>query len=299
MRPRRARYGGPWRRPVRRRARAFSSVAAWRLRNLPRPASKRRGCLCRPLRPSASAGSRSWHQKRLMTSSSVLSGGGWCRVSVHGRRPMEGEERVWSWVGRALIDRDGATIGRIEEVFVDEQTGKAKWAAVQASERSGEPAMVPLGDVVERSERLRVSVGRAPALAAPGRPGLGGTRSDGARADSRWALHGRFRGACWSARRESSRGARGDRGPPFRRALGRGAHRRQEDGPPGSGCDLSSASSRRLSRERLRCAARSFTSSVCRPRPIPRSPAAFRPGTTPAVRPRGAAGGTPGGGWPA
>lgn len=87
---------------------------------------------------------------------------------------MEGEDRVRSWVGRVLIDQDGATIGGIQKVFVDQQTGEAKWAAVQAPERPGEPVMVPLGDVVEESERLRVSVARARAFAAPGVRVVGG-----------------------------------------------------------------------------------------------------------------------------
>jgi stress response protein YsnF len=80
---------------------------------------------------------------------------------------MEGEDRVRSWVGRVLIDQDGATVGRIQEVFPDNQTGEAKWAAVDSPDRPREPAMVPLGEVVEDAERLRVPVARARVLAAP------------------------------------------------------------------------------------------------------------------------------------
>ena len=81
---------------------------------------------------------------------------------------MAGEDRARSWVGRALIDPDGETIGRIREVFLDEQTGEATWAAVESPDRPREPAMVPVGDVVEETDALRVPVARARALAAPG-----------------------------------------------------------------------------------------------------------------------------------
>jgi stress response protein YsnF/sporulation protein YlmC with PRC-barrel domain len=89
-------------------------------------------------------------------------------VSVHEGRPMEGKDRARSWVGRALIDPDGATIGRIQKVFLDHQTGEATWAAVQSPDRPGEAAIVPLRDVVEETDALRVPVARARALAAPG-----------------------------------------------------------------------------------------------------------------------------------
>ena len=83
---------------------------------------------------------------------------------------MESVREVRSWYGRDLIDRDGEVIGRIGEVFLDDETGEPKWAVVEASQRTDEPAFVPVADAAVEAEGVRVGVRRAQALASPAVP---------------------------------------------------------------------------------------------------------------------------------
>ena len=80
---------------------------------------------------------------------------------------MENAGEVRSWYGRDLIDRDGQVIGRIAEAFLDDETREPKWAVVEASERTEEPAFVPLTGAVVEAQGVRVPVARTRALSSP------------------------------------------------------------------------------------------------------------------------------------
>ncbi|MBW1603275.1 PRC-barrel domain-containing protein [Streptomyces sp. JJ66] len=60
-----------------------------------------------------------------------------------------------SLIGRKAYDRDGAKIGTVDEVYLDDATGRPEWAAVRTG-LFGRDAFVPLepSEVVE--ETLRV-----------------------------------------------------------------------------------------------------------------------------------------------
>ncbi len=48
------------------------------------------------------------------------------------------------WEGQTVLDRDGEKIGKIEEIFLVEETGRADWALVKLGRLKGHTTLVPL-----------------------------------------------------------------------------------------------------------------------------------------------------------
>ncbi|HWI06130.1 MAG TPA: PRC-barrel domain-containing protein, partial [Solirubrobacteraceae bacterium] len=49
-----------------------------------------------------------------------------------------------AWEGQTVLDRDGAKIGKIEEVFLVEETGRPEWGLVKVGRLKGHTTLVPL-----------------------------------------------------------------------------------------------------------------------------------------------------------
>ena len=73
-------------------------------------------------------------------------------------------ESARHWGGKLLVDRDGTEIGTCTEIFIDDATGLAEWAAADVS---GGPALVPLLDATEAGDRVQVTVRQADIADAP------------------------------------------------------------------------------------------------------------------------------------
>lgn len=58
------------------------------------------------------------------------------------------------WIGHDLIDEEGAKIGRIEDVYVDENTGEPEWVAVTTGLFGTRTSFVPLRDLESDGEHL-------------------------------------------------------------------------------------------------------------------------------------------------
>lgn len=48
------------------------------------------------------------------------------------------------WIGHRLVDREGAKIGRIDQIYVDERTGQPTWMTVHTGLIGGQTSFVPL-----------------------------------------------------------------------------------------------------------------------------------------------------------
>ena len=48
------------------------------------------------------------------------------------------------WEGQTVLDRDGAKIGKIEEIFLVEETGRPEWALVKIGRLTSHATLVPL-----------------------------------------------------------------------------------------------------------------------------------------------------------
>ncbi|HZB51412.1 MAG TPA: hypothetical protein VE547_20160 [Mycobacteriales bacterium] len=75
-----------------------------------------------------------------------------------------------AWVGRTLIDRDGAKIGACTAVFSDDATGLTEWVC---SELDGAAVFIPAVGAAESGDQVRVTVSRTEVSAAPS---VGGDR---------------------------------------------------------------------------------------------------------------------------
>jgi hypothetical protein len=51
-----------------------------------------------------------------------------------------------TWIGCTLIDGDNCSVGTIEEVYFDEQTGRPQWMVVKTGLFGTRHSFVPLGD---------------------------------------------------------------------------------------------------------------------------------------------------------
>ncbi len=51
---------------------------------------------------------------------------------------------MMDWEGQTVLDRDGEKIGKIEEIFLVEETGRPEWALVKIGRLKGHATLVPL-----------------------------------------------------------------------------------------------------------------------------------------------------------
>jgi hypothetical protein len=122
--------------------------------------------------------------------------------------PRPSIETARGWRKKTLVDREGAPLGDIVHIYLDQVTGEPEWALV-ASGQGGRQVFVPLVDAAEREDQIGVPVGRAAVSDAPAvRPGRQLSKEDTAR------LHGHYGGAPelrWGSARRMPGG-----GPPAR-----------------------------------------------------------------------------------
>jgi PRC-barrel domain len=112
-------------------------------------------------------------------------------------------ETTRGWRDKTMVDREGAPLGHITHIYLEEVTGEPEWALVATGE--DRRVFVPLVDATEQQDQVRVPVERALVSDAPAiRPGRRLPKEDTAR------LHGYYGGAPelrWgSARRMPSGG---------------------------------------------------------------------------------------------
>jgi hypothetical protein len=73
-------------------------------------------------------------------------------------------DRTREWIGRTVVDRDGADIGVCAALFGDTATGLPEWMYVERDEAT---VIVPLLDAETRGDRVHVTVTRAHVDGAP------------------------------------------------------------------------------------------------------------------------------------
>ena len=76
-------------------------------------------------------------------------------------------ENIIEWRGHELLDREGEKIGRIEEIYLDEQTDKPEWALVTAGLFGTKSSFVPLANASAEGDEIRVAFDKAKVKDAP------------------------------------------------------------------------------------------------------------------------------------
>ncbi len=71
------------------------------------------------------------------------------------------------WEGQTLLDRGGEKIGKIEEIFLVEETGRPEWALVKLGLIKGHATLVPLVNAHPVEKGIAVGVAKDAVSAAP------------------------------------------------------------------------------------------------------------------------------------
>lgn len=82
---------------------------------------------------------------------------------------------MMDWEGQTVVDRDGEKIGKIEEIFLVEETGRPEWALVKLGRLKGHTTLVPLTRARRVKDGVAVHVkkdvvGEAPEVKPDGEP---------------------------------------------------------------------------------------------------------------------------------
>ena len=71
------------------------------------------------------------------------------------------------WEGRTMLDRSGRRIGRIEEIYLVEETGRPEWALVKMGTIAGRATLVPLAGAEPVDDGVRAAYEKAVVAEAP------------------------------------------------------------------------------------------------------------------------------------
>ena len=69
--------------------------------------------------------------------------------------------------GQQLIDRDGSKVGKIDEIYLDEQTGQPEWLAVNTGLFGSNVSFVPLAQATTEGDAVRVPYEKSQIKDAP------------------------------------------------------------------------------------------------------------------------------------
>jgi sporulation protein YlmC with PRC-barrel domain len=71
---------------------------------------------------------------------------------------MHAKQAKLTWRGRDVLDADGHSVGRLEEVYLDDATDQPLWAAVRERAVGRELSLVPLANATMRADYVAVPV---------------------------------------------------------------------------------------------------------------------------------------------
>jgi len=80
---------------------------------------------------------------------------------------MPTKEDILSWRGHQLCDRDGNKVGKIEEIYLDADTGEPEWALVNTGLFGSKSTFVPLHDASADGDDVRVPLEKGHIKDAP------------------------------------------------------------------------------------------------------------------------------------
>jgi sporulation protein YlmC with PRC-barrel domain len=78
------------------------------------------------------------------------------------------KDRMLRFRGRQLTDRDGEPVGKVEEIYLDADSGEPEWALVHTGLFGAKRNFVPLSGATEVDGQLRVPLEKSTVKDAPG-----------------------------------------------------------------------------------------------------------------------------------
>jgi uncharacterized protein (TIGR02271 family) len=76
-------------------------------------------------------------------------------------------EDVLSWRGQDMVDNDGDKIGKIDEIYLDQETNEPEWAVVTTGLFGTKQTFVPIADATSTGDGVRVPYEKAQVKDAP------------------------------------------------------------------------------------------------------------------------------------
>jgi uncharacterized protein (TIGR02271 family) len=77
------------------------------------------------------------------------------------------QDEIATWKGEKLVGNDEEKLGTIEEVYVDEDTGKPEWLAVKTGMFGGNVSFVPIADAQRHEDHVHVPFSKAQVKDSP------------------------------------------------------------------------------------------------------------------------------------
>jgi hypothetical protein len=77
-------------------------------------------------------------------------------------------DTVQNWQGRTMVDRDGDKIGRVEAIYLDDETGQPEWALVYTGLFGTKATFVPLAQANPVGDDVQVPYDKQLVKDAPG-----------------------------------------------------------------------------------------------------------------------------------
>ena len=80
---------------------------------------------------------------------------------------MTNIEEAQSWIGRTAVDSTGAQIGRITQIWVDDQSGQAEWASLKGAILGRQEVVAPLDGVASVRSARQFAFSKEQLIGAP------------------------------------------------------------------------------------------------------------------------------------
>jgi uncharacterized protein (TIGR02271 family) len=77
------------------------------------------------------------------------------------------QEEIAAWKGEKLVGNDEEKLGTIEEIYVDEDTGKPEWLAVRTGMFGGKVSFVPIAEARRHEDHVHVPFSKAQVKDSP------------------------------------------------------------------------------------------------------------------------------------
>jgi sporulation protein YlmC with PRC-barrel domain len=69
---------------------------------------------------------------------------------------MPEQAEMMDWRGCQVVDQDGDKVGKLDEIYLDRETGKPEWAIVNTGLFGRKSSFVPLKDALREEDMIRV-----------------------------------------------------------------------------------------------------------------------------------------------
>lgn len=90
------------------------------------------------------------------------------RMAHTTQHQQTGMTDAYAWRGRTVVDRDGEKIGKLEEIYLDQETGRPEWALVNTGMFGMKSNFVPVTGAAPRGEDVSVRWDKQTVKDAPG-----------------------------------------------------------------------------------------------------------------------------------